>query len=170
MAYGTLAGFDKIWSSHEISLKTKVQVLHTCVFSVLMYAAETWTIRKTEFRRLDAFEMQCYRRLLGIHWFHHITNEEVLRRVNPSLRLNQLVKKRKLGLFGHICRMNHQRLIKVAMWGIVEGRNRRGRPRTSWTDNIKEWCQTSLHEATRWAADRQLWRNITHRVTKDTNG
>ena len=78
MAYGTLAAFDKIWKSHEISLRTKMQVLQTCVFSVLMYAAETWTLRKADLRRLDAFEMCCYRRLLGIRWFHRITNEEVL--------------------------------------------------------------------------------------------
>ena len=144
-----------------------------CLYSVnfqgkytLMYAAETWTLKRTDLQRLDAFEMQCFRRLLRIRWFHRVTNEEVLRRANPSLRLRPMVKKRKLGLFGHICRMKDHRLIKIAMFGIVDGRNRRGRPRTTWTDNIKEWCQTDLHLAMRWADDRQHWR----RVIMDTNG
>lgn len=170
MTYGMLDGFDKIWKSHEISLRTKIHVLQTCVFSVLLYAAETWTLKKADWRRLTAFEMRCYRRLLGVRWFHRITNEEVLRRVNPRLRLEQIIKKRKLGLFGHICRMKDDRLVKIVMTGIVDGNNRRGRPKICWTDNVREWCQADLHTVVRMTEDREAWRREIERVIEDTNG
>ena len=86
------------------------------------------------------------------------------------MQLRQMVKKRKLGLFGHICRMKDQRLIKIAMTGIVDGSNRRGRPKMRWTDNIREWCQADLHEVIRKTEDREEWRNSIQRVTEDTNG
>ena len=109
---------------------------------------------------MRAFEMRCYRAILNIKWFRRVTNAEVQQRIQTDQDIVSAIKKRKLGLFGHICRMTDGRLVKNIMVGIVEGGNRRGRPRRSWIDDIKEWTKLTFPELYRLAQSRRAWRAV----------
>ncbi len=164
-----MAGFKTIWNSKHISTETKISIIRTCVLSVLLYACETWTLRKKDKDLLLAFEMKCYRRILHIHWHQKITNVEVRIRVGNTRNIVQLIMERKLSLFGHICRMEDKRLVKGVVFGIMEGWTRRGRPSREWLDDIKEWCQMDIHSLSRRAQDRAQWKWRVRRAL-DTNG
>jgi hypothetical protein len=168
-ATGAMAGFKTIWNSKHISTETKISIIRTCVFSVLLFACETWTLRKKDNDLLLAFEMKCYRRILHIRWQQKITNGEVRRRVGSSRNIIQLIMERKLGLFGHICRMGDDRLVKCVVFGMMDGQTRRGRPSREWLDDIKEWCQMDIYTLSRMAQDRTQWRGIVKKAL-DTNG
>ena len=168
-ATGAMAGFKTIWNSRYISTQTKISIIKTCVMSVLLYACETWTLRKKDKDSLLAFEMKCYRRILHIRWQQRITNLEVRRRVGNSSNIIQLIMERKLGLFGHICRMGDKRLVKSVVFGMMDGQTRRGRPSREWLDDIREYCQMDIYTLSRMAQDRTQWRDIVRRAL-DTNG
>ena len=169
LASGTLGKFRKIIKNRQIRNQVKLQIIHVCIFSVLLYAAETWTLKKDDIRRLEAFEMRCYRQSLNIEWFDRITNTEVINRMQPRKRLIQMLIKRKLGLFGHVCRMGDDRLIKTTMLGMVDGTRMRGGQRRRWIDDIKDWSGMTLGQLLGVAADRRAWRNMVHEIV-DTNG
>jgi hypothetical protein len=168
-AMGTLGGFNKVWSSREIRLGVKLNILKTCVFSTLLYAAETWTIKKEDKDRLLSFEMKCYRRILRIRWQQKITNVEVRRRMKVTTNVMQEVIKRKMTMFGHICRMTRDRRVKKVMEGFMEGNNRRGRPRREWLQDIEAWGGKNVPTLMREAQDRNRWRIIVMHAV-DTNG
>ena len=168
-AMGTLGGFNKVWSSREIRLEVKLNILKTCVFSTLLYAAETWTIKKEDKDRLLSFEMKCYRRILRIRWQQKITNVEVRRRMKVTTNVMQEVIKRKMTMFGHICRMTRDRRVKKVMEGFMEGNNRRGRPRREWLQDIEAWGGKNVPTLMREAQDRNRWRIIVMHAV-DTNG
>lgn len=164
-----LKALDKVWKSKSISLRTKISVLNTCVFSSMLYGCETWVHTKETQRRVLAFERKCYRKVLGITWQQKVTNEEVYARVSVKENIMQKIIQRKLRLFGHICRMKDDRKIKTLMFGTMAGNNKRGRPHKEWIDDIVEWCGKNLQEL-RWAAlDRQLWFRIVKKAS-DTYG
>src|SRR3984885_2275760 len=125
--------------------------------------------QKNDRNKILAFEMYCYRRILHLNWTMKITNREVRNRLNVKKDLMQAVMKRKLGLFGHICRMEDNRKIKRVMLGIMDGKGRRGRPNREWTDDIRDWCRQDLYSLSRFALDRELWRQVT-RCALDTYG
>src|SRR6218665_277031 len=127
-AKGVMAELNTIWNSKQISYKTKLNVLKTCLFSTALYACETWAIKKTDKDKILAFEMYCYRRILHLNWTMKVINRVVRKRLNIEADLIQTVMKRKLGLFGHICRMEDSRKIKSVTLGIIDGKGRRGRP------------------------------------------
>jgi len=104
-----------------ISLPTKLSIIRSCVMSVLLYACDTWTIGKRDIYSLMAFEMKCYRRILSIHWQQKIMNVEIRQRLDIQKNLMQLIMERKLKLFGHICRMDDNRLVKNVVFGIIDG-------------------------------------------------
>ena len=168
-ATGAMAGFKTIWKSKHISTETKINIVRTCVLSVLLYACETWTLRRKDRDSLLTFEMKCYRRILHIRWQQRITNVEVRRRVGNTKNIVQIIMERKLSLFGHICRMEDNRLVKGVVFGIIDGQTRRGRPSREWLDDIKEWCQMDINNLSRMARDRAQWRGIVRRAL-DTNG
>ena len=168
-ATGAMAGFKTIWKSKHISTETKINIVRTCVLSVLLYACETWTLRRKDRVSLLTFEMKCYRRILHIRWQQRITNVEVRRRVGNAKNIVQIIMERKLSLFGHICRMEDNRLVKGVVFGIIDGQTRRGRPSREWLDDIKEWCQMDINNLSRMARDRAQWRGIVRRAL-DTNG
>ena len=168
-ATGAMAGFKTIWNSRHISTVTKISIIRTCVLSVLLYACETWTLRKKDKDLLLAFEMKCYRRILHIRWQQRITNVEVRRRIGNNRNIIQLIMKRKLNLFGHICRMGDERLVKCVVFGMMEGQTRRGRPSREWLDDIKEWCKRDIYTLSRMAQDRTQWTGIVKNAL-DTNG
>ena len=168
-AMGTLGGFNKVWSSREIRLGVKLNILKTCVFSTLLYAAETWTIKKEDKDRLLSFEMKCYRRILRIRWQQKITNVEVRRRMKVTTNVMQEVIKRKMTMFGHICRMTRDRRVKKVMEGFMEGNNRRGRPRREWLQDIEAWGGKNVPTLMREAQDRNRWRIIVQCCSQGQN-
>ena len=128
LATGAYGALKTIWKDKNIRLETKLQLLNTCVFSVLLYAAETWALTKVDEKIIATFENRCYRWLLGINWKEHTTNEEVHERVGRPCSLLDIIKSRKLKLFGHVARMNDDRILKLATFGMMEGNRPRGRP------------------------------------------
>ena len=159
IASSVFGSMKEIWGSQNISLRNKLRILDCCVFSSLLYACETWTLKKQDERRLLACEMRCYRRILKISWTRKVKNDEVRKRVGRTSTLMERIKKRKLGLFGHICRMRNERIIKLVMLGMSEGVRKQGRPRRRWLDDIKDWCGVTLPEAVRMAEERRgCWR------------
>src|SRR6218665_1793828 len=161
--------FGKIWRSKNISTGTKINILKATVMSVVMYAIETWTLKKKNRNRLLAFEMKCYRRILRIRWEQKITNEEVRRSVQYKKNIIQQIMERKLNLFGHTCRMKDNRLVKEVMFGTMEGEMRRGRPCREWLDDIKEWGCEEIHLLNRKAQVHGTWRTVV-RTALDTYG
>ena len=159
-ATGTMASLKHIWNSKKLKIDNKLKVLTTCVFSVLLYASETWTLKETDKKKLLAFEMKCYRRILRINWRDMIRNEDIRKRISKEKTIIDTIRKRKLGLFGHICRMNDNRLIKHIVFSKMDGKSRRGRPCTEWLDDITEWCQRSGQELFHLAQDRRVWKNL----------
>ena len=111
-------------------------------------------------RRLRAFETRCYRRLLGIRWFDKVTNEVMREKARREETVVDMVRKQKMELFGHICRMKDERLLKMVMTGMVDGSRGRGRPARRWMDDITKWSSCTAPEAVRKAGDRQAWRAI----------
>ena len=168
-AKGVMSGFNSIWKSKVITYKTKLQILKTCVLSVALYACETWTLKKTDKDKLKAFEVYCYRRILRLSWTQKVTNKEVRRQLHVKEDIIQEVMRRKLNLFGHICRMDDRRLIKTVMLGGMEGGTKRGRPCREWLDDIEEWGQKSIQTLSDIAKNRQKWRE-TVKCAVDTYG
>ena len=123
---------------NRVSIKTKKKILECYIHSTMMYCCETWTITNEIKRRIEAFEMWCYRRILKISWKDHVTNEEVLRRVGEERKLNQKIYRRKLKFAGHVIRGSSGEMTKNIIEGFIEGKKSRGRQRNMWLDNIKE--------------------------------
>ena len=128
------------------------------VWSTLLYGADTWTLNKEMVRRLEAFEMWCFRRMKKISWYDKISNDEVLKQVHEKRKILTTIKMKKLKLFGHIIR--HSSLQRDLMEGHINGKRSRGRPITTWTTNIKEWTGHNYCEAVTAAHNRILWRTI----------
>ena len=120
-------------------------------------------------RRLLAFEMRCYRRLLSINWYQKVPSKEVRKKVEPGYNVVQQVIRRKLGLFGHVCRMKDDRLVKSVMFGMMEGTNKKGRPKRKWLDDIQEWCGKRVDDIRRDAMNRPNWKKCVDRAV-NTNG
>ena len=159
-ATGAMASLKHIWNSKKLKIENKLRILTTCVFSVLLYASETWTLKETDRNKLMAFEMKCYRRVLRINWQDMVRNEDIRKKISKEETIIDIIKKRKLRLFGHICRMDDSRLIKHLILGKMDGKSRRGRPCREWLDDITEWCQRSGHDLFHLAQDRRAWKNL----------
>jgi hypothetical protein len=159
-ATGTLASLKHIWKSKKLSTESKLKILTTCVFSVLLYASETWTLKEADKKKLLAFEMRCYRRILRISWRDMIRNEDIRKKISRQKTIVDTIKKRKLGLFGHLCRMDDTRLIKHILLSQMNGKSRRGRPCREWLDDIIEWGGRNGQDLFHLAQDRRAWKNL----------
>eukprot|EP00117_Sycon_ciliatum_P017917 scpid39254/ scgid16723/ Retrovirus-related Pol polyprotein LINE-1; Long interspersed element-1; Reverse transcriptase; Endonuclease len=150
-----------IWKDHNISRQLKIRIMHALVWSVLLYeyGAESWTLRKTDERRIQAAEMWCYRRLLRVSWMEKRTNDSILVELGVQRQLLARVKIRKLTYFGHTCRPSGCELVRDVMFGVVDGKRKRGRPKISFADNIVSWTGMSLHENCQLASDRDAWQS-----------
>ena len=161
-ATSALAKLNPIWKDKNIKMDTKVRLLRSLVMSIFLYACESWTLSAEMERRISAVEMRFYRRLLGITYRDHITNDEVRRRISqaigPYIDLLTIVKTRKLKWYGHVTRSCG--LAKTILQGTVEGGWRRGRPRKRWSDNIMEWTGLNFAESQRAAQDREEWSRL----------
>lgn len=146
---------NNVFRSHNLPLKTKIRLLRCYVFTVLLYGAEAWTLTEASMKKLEAFEMWCYRRILKISWVDRITNNEVLRRMNKTCEILNEVKRRKLEYLGHIMR-NEQRysLLQLILQGKVHGRRGPGRRRISWLHNLRTWFSLSTTGLFRAAANK----------------
>ena len=140
-AKGMLMALETTWKSKEISSRSKLDILRTCVFSSALYACETWVVTVEIQRRILAFERTCYRKVLRIGWRQRVRNEKMYDRIHLKETLLQKVIRRKLRLFRHICRVDKDRKIRDIMLGRVEGTNKKGRPHRECLDDVKQWGQ-----------------------------
>ena len=138
-----MTNLDSILKSRDITLPTKVCLVKAMVFPVVMYGCESWTIKKAERRKIDAFELWCWRRLLRVPWTARRSNQSILKEINPDYSLEGLMVKLKLQYFGHLMRTADS-LEKTLMLGKTEGRRRRGRQRMRWLDGITDLTDMGL--------------------------
>ena len=160
-----MTNLDSILKSRDITLLTKVRLVKAMVFPVVTYGCESWTVKKAECRRIDAFELWCWRRLLRVPWTARRCNQSILKEISPGCSFERLMLKLKLQYFGHLM-TRVDSLEKTLMLGNIEGRRTRGRQRMRWLDGIADSMGMSLGRLWELVVDREAWTPGVHVVTK----
>ena len=159
-----MTNLDSILKSRDITLPTKVHLVKAMAFPVVMYGCESWTIKKAESRKIDVFELWCWRRLLRVPWTARRSNQSILK-VSPGCSLEGLMLKLKLQYFGHMMQRADS-FEKTLRLGKIEGRRRRGRQRMKWLDGISDTMDMGLCELQELVMDREAWHAVVHGVAK----
>lgn len=164
MAKGAMGQLERIWKDRKITQNTKVMLVKTLVFSIFLYGAETWTLKSNDRRRVDAFEMWCWRRMLRIPWTAKRTNVSILKELKVTTRLSSICLQRVLEYFGHIARKDGGNLEKLVVTGKIEGKRPRGRSPIRWTDQIRTTLGCKFYEAIHKADNRSRWRKTVREI------
>ena len=160
-----MKNLDSIIKSRDIPLPTKVCLVKALVFPVVMYGCKSWNIKKAERRRIDAFELWCWRRLLRVPWNARRSNQSILKEISPEYSLEGLTLKLKLQYFGHLMGRTDS-FEKPLMLGKIESRRRRGRQRMGWLDGITDVMDVNLSRLLEFVTDREAWHAAVHGVAK----
>ena len=160
-----MTNLDSMLKTRDITFPTKIHLVKAMAFPVVMYGCESWTVKKAECWRIDAFELWCWRRLLRVPWTSRRSKQSILEEISPEYSLEGLMLKLKLQYFGYLMRRANS-LEKILMLGKIEGRRRRGQQRLRWLGGITNWIDMGLSKLRELGMDREAWRAAVHGISK----